>query len=73
MMTNDSLAMRGHDDQREDLITIIRHGPLPVVPVVLKQLGDGQDDQEGERPAHRPQHRLPPLNEKRWQRHLSRK
>ena len=31
--------------------------PLPVVPVVVEQLGDGQDDQEGERP----QHRLPPL------------
>ena len=24
---------------------------MPVVPVVVEQLGDGQDDQEGERPA----------------------
>ena len=35
--------------------------PLPVVPVVVEQLGDGQDDLEGERPAQRPHHRLPPL------------
>ena len=36
--------------------------PLPVVPVVVEQLGDGQDDEAGEDPAQGPQHRLPPLS-----------